>query len=57
MKRIEKDLKKIYKQAESVEESYQKNLKKYYRSKQDLEENMIDRSVLQFTPCVTQAQK
>lgn len=40
-----------------MEESYQKHLKKYYRTKQEWEEHMIDKSVLQFTPGVSQSQK
>lgn len=35
--RVEKELKKAYRDGESVEESYQKHLKKYFRARQEWE--------------------
>lgn len=34
---VEKELKKAYRDGESVEDSYQKHLKKYYRARQEWE--------------------
>lgn len=57
LRRIEKELKRAYKEGETVEDSYQKHLKKYFRARQEWEEHMIAKSVLQYTPGVTHSQK
>jgi hypothetical protein len=54
---VEKELKRTYKEGETVEDSYQKHLKKYFRAHQEWEERVIAKNVLHYTPGVTQSQK
>ena len=56
MKQLDKDLRKWYKEGESVEDNYQKSLKKYVRAKEDWEEKLMKTIILNFLPGISQSQ-